>query len=215
MTTPAPPTRTVVHLLRHGEVHNPEGVLYGRIPGYRLSDHGRDQADIVAKALADADLAAVLASPLQRAQETATPVATAHGLDIRTDDRLIEAGNTFEGQKVGVGDGALRDPRYWWRLRDPFTPSWGEPYQEIADRMLAAVHRARELALGREAVCVSHQLPIWTLRRYLTGRHLWHDPRRRQCALASLTSLVFDDATLVQLRYTEPAGGSAPTQTGA
>jgi broad specificity phosphatase PhoE len=213
--TPTTPTRTVVHLLRHGEVHNPEGVLYGRIPGYRLSDHGRDQADIVAKALADADLAAVLASPLQRAQETATPVATAHGLDIRTDDRLIEAGNTFEGQKVGVGDGALRDPRYWWRLRDPFTPSWGEPYQEIADRMLAAAHRARELALGREAVCVSHQLPIWTLRRYLTGRHLWHDPRRRQCALASLTSLVFDDADLVQLRYTEPAGGSAPTQTGA
>ena len=215
MTTPAPPTRTVVHLLRHGEVHNPEGVLYGRIPGYRLSDHGRDQADIVAKALADADLAAVLASPLQRAQETATPVATAHGLDIRTDDRLIEAGNTFEGQKVGVGDGALRDPRYWWRLRNPFTPSWGEPYQEIADRMLAAVHRARELALGREAVCVSHQLPIWTLRRYVTGRHLWHDPRRRQCALASLTSLVFDGDELVQLRYTEPAGRSDPTQTGA
>jgi len=209
------PTRTVVHLLRHGEVHNPEGVLYGRIAGYRLSDRGRDQADVVAKALADADLAAVVASPLQRAQETATPVATAHGLDIRTDDRLIEAGNSFEGQKVGVGDGALRNPRYWWRLRDPFTPSWGEPYQEIADRMLAAAHRARELALGREAVCVSHQLPIWTLRRFLTGRHLWHDPRRRQCALASLTSLVFDDADLVQVRYTEPAGGSAPTQTGA
>jgi broad specificity phosphatase PhoE len=207
--------RTVVHLLRHGEVHNPEGVLYGRIPGYRLSDRGRDQADVVAKALADADLAAVLASPLQRAQETATPVATAHGLTIRTDDRLIEAGNSFEGQKVGVGDGALREPRYWWRLRDPFTPSWGEPYQEIADRMLAVVHRARELALGREAVCVSHQLPIWTLRRFLTGRHLWHDPRRRQCALASLTSLVFDDAALVQLRYTEPAGRSDPTQTGA
>ena len=208
-------TRTVVHLLRHGEVHNPGGVLYGRIPGYRLSERGRDQADVVAKALADADVAAVLASPLQRAQETATPLATAHGLDIRTDDRLIEAGTSFEGQKVGVGDGALRDPRYWWRLRNPFTPSWGEPYQEIADRMLAAVHRARELAPGREAVCVSHQLPIWTLRRFVTGRHLWHDPRRRQCALASLTSLVFDDAALVQVRYTEPAGGSAPTQTGA
>ena len=209
------PTRSVVHLLRHGEVHNPEGVLYGRIAGYRLSERGRDQADVVAKALADADIAAVFASPLQRAQETATPLATAHGLDIRTDDRLIEAGNSFEGQKVGVGDGALRNPRYWWRLRNPFTPSWGEPYQEIADRMLAAVHRARELAPGREAVCVSHQLPIWTLRRFVTGRHLWHDPRRRQCALASLTSLVFDDAALVQVRYTEPAGGSAPTQTGA
>jgi broad specificity phosphatase PhoE len=209
------PTRTLVHLLRHGEVHNPEGILYGRLPGYRLSERGRDQADVVAKALADADLAVVLASPLQRAQETAAPVATAHGVDIRTDDRLIEAGNSFEGQRFGVGDGVLREPRYWWLLRDPFTPSWGEPYRAIVDRMLAAVHDARALATGREALCVSHQLPIWTLRRFLAGRHLWHDPRRRQCALASLTSLVFDGAELVQLRYTEPAGRSDPAQTGA
>jgi broad specificity phosphatase PhoE len=180
-------TRTVVHLLRHGEVHNPDGVLYGQLPGFRLSDRGRDQAKVVAEALAGADLA----------------------------DRLIEAGNSFEGRTVGAGAGVLRDPRHWWRLRDPFTPSWGEPYRVIAHRMLAAAHRARELASGREALCVSHQLPIWTLRRYVTGRHLWHDPRRRQCALASLTSLVFDDAELVQLRYTEPAGHSDPTQTGA
>ncbi len=209
------PTRTVVHVLRHGEVYNPDRILYGRIPGFRLSQNGRDQADIVAKALADADLTAVLASPLQRAQETAGPVSDQHGLEIVTDDRLIEAENSFEGKRVAVGDGALRRPQYWWLLRDPFTPSWGEPYLEIAERMLAAVHRARELASGHEALCVSHQLPIWTLRRYVTSRHLWHDPRHRQCALASLTSLVFDDGELVQLRYTEPAGRSDPTQTGA
>ena len=208
-------TRTVVHLLRHGEVHNPDGVLYGRLPGFRLSERGRDQADLVAKTLADADLAVVLASPLQRAQETATPVAAAHGLEIVTDERLIEGDNDFEGEKVSVGDGALRDPRHWWRLRDPFTPSWGEPYREIAARMRGAVQRARELATGREAVCVSHQLPIWTLRRSVTGHRLWHDPRKRQCALASLTSLVFDGDALVQLRYSEPAGRSDPTQTGA
>ena len=136
--------RTVVHLLRHGEVHNPDGILYGRLPGFRLSESGRDQADIVAKSLAGADLDRRLASPLQRAQETAAPIAAAHGLDIVTDDRLIEAGNSFEGQRVSVGDGALRNPRHWWQLRNPFTPSWGEPYQEIAQRMLAAVHRARE-----------------------------------------------------------------------
>lgn len=209
------PVRTVVHLLRHGEVHNPDGILYGRLPGYRLSDRGRDQADVVAKSLATADLAVVVASPMQRAQETAAPTAALHGLDVVTDDRLIEAGNSFEGRTVGVGDGALRDPRYWWRLRNPFTPSWGEPYREIAERMLAAAHRARELAAGHEAVCVSHQLPIWTLRRFVAGQRLWHDPRSRQCALASLTSFVFDDAELVQLRYTEPAGHSDPTQTGA
>ena len=207
--------RTVVHLLRHGEVHNPDGILYGRLPGFRLSEHGRDQADVVAKALAGADLAVVLASPLQRAQETAAPLAAAHGRDVLTEERLIEADNDFEGEKVSVGDGALRSPRNWWRLRDPFTPSWGEPYREIARRMRGAVDRARVLAEGREAVCVSHQLPIWTLRRSVTGRHLWHDPRTRQCALASLTSLVFDGDALVQLRYSEPAGHSDPTQTGA
>jgi broad specificity phosphatase PhoE len=207
--------RTVVHLLRHGEVHNPGGILYGRIPGFRLSEHGRDQADLVAKALADVDVTAVVASPLQRAQETAAPVAAQHNLDVVTDDRLIEADNSFEGEQVSVGDGALRSPRHWWLLRDPFTPSWGESYRVIAHRMLAAVHHARALAAGHEAVCVSHQLPIWTLRRFVTGRHLWHDPRHRQCALASLTSLVFEEDRLVQLSYAEPAGSSDPTATGA
>lgn len=208
-------TRTVVHLLRHGEVHNPDGVLYGRLPGFRLSETGRHQAELVAKALADADLGAVVASPMQRAQETAAPVAAAHGLQVGTDEGLIEAANQFEGERVAVGDGALRSPRHWSKLRDPFTPSWGEPYREIGARMLAAVHRARLLAPGHEVLCVSHQLPIWTLRRYVTGQRLWHDPRRRQCALASLTSLVFDEGELVQLRYSEPAGGSDPRQTGA
>jgi broad specificity phosphatase PhoE len=204
-----------VHLLRHGEVFNPDKILYGRLPGFRLTENGIRQAEIVAKTLADADLAAVLASPLQRAQETAAPIADAHGLQIRTEELLIEADNRFEGKRVSVGDGALRSPRYWPLLVDPFTPSWGEPYLKIAHRMLGAVHLARELAVGREAVCVSHQLPIWTLRLFLTGRRMWHDPRRRQCALASLTTLVFTDTELTALRYSEPAGGSDPTVTGA
>ena len=208
-------TRTVVHLLRHGEVFNPEGILYGRLPGYRLSDNGVRQAGIVAAFLAGADLAAVLASPMQRAQETAAPIAALHGLEIHTEDRLIEADNKFEGERVSVGDGALRSPRFWPLLTDPFTPSWGEPYLRIAHRMFGAAHRARELAAGREAVCVSHQLPIWTLRRFLEGKRLWHDPRRRQCSLASLTSLIFEDESIVALRYTEPAGASSPNVTGA
>jgi broad specificity phosphatase PhoE len=209
------PVRTVVHLLRHGEVFNPDGILYGRLPGFRLSENGTRQAKIVAAALADADIAAVLASPMQRAQETAAPVAAAHRLEIITEDRLIEADNKFEGERVSVGDGALRSPRFWPLLTDPFTPSWGEPYLRIAHRMFGAAHRARELAAGREAVCVSHQLPIWTLRRFVTGRRLWHDPRSRQCGLASLTSLVFADTELTGLDYTEPAGASDPLQTGA
>lgn len=120
-------TRTIVHLMRHGEVFNPEGILYGRLPNFRLSDKGQGQAAAVAKSLVDNKITAVVASPLLRAQQTATPIAEVHGLTIVTDDDLIEAGNSFEGMKVSVGDGALRDPRNWWKLRDPFTPSWGSP----------------------------------------------------------------------------------------
>ncbi|GAA1868333.1 histidine phosphatase family protein [Pseudonocardia ailaonensis] len=207
--------RTVVHVLRHGKVHNPEGILYGRIPGYHLADEGRAQAEVVAEYLADNDITAVVASPLQRAQETAAPIAQKHGLEIVTEDGLIESGNLFEGTKFGVGDGALRRPANWALMRDPFTPSWGEPYLKIAQRMLGAVHRARLLAEGHEAVCVSHQLPIWTLRRYLLGQRLWHDPRSRQCALASLTSVEFTGTTVTGLTYREPAGASDPTVTGA
>ncbi len=206
---------TIVHVLRHGEVHNPKGILYGRLPGFSLSVTGRAQAGAVARALSDHDIAVVIASPLQRAQETAAPIAEQHGVLVRTDENLIEAGNTFEGLRVSVGDGALRKPRHWWKLRDPFTPSWGEPYLQIAHRMLAAVNKARVEAAGREAVLVSHQLPVWTLRRFLQGQRLWHDPRARQCSLASLTSLVYQGDTLVDIVYSEPAGGSDPTVHGA
>lgn len=201
--------RTTVHMLRHGEVHNPGAVLYGRLPGFRLSEDGEQMARDAAEALRDRDVTVVIASPLQRAQETATPIAEAFGLPIGTDDRLIESGNYFEGLTVGVGDGAFRNPKHWPQLRNPFAPSWGEAYDVIARRMLAAAESARDQARGHEAVCVSHQLPIWTLRRYVEKRKLWHRPDRRQCGLASLTSITWDDDRIVTVTYSEPAGAAA------
>ncbi len=209
------PVRTAVHLVRHGEVHNPDHILYGRLPGFGLSETGRAQARRVAEHLSSADVTALLVSPMQRAQETAAPIAEKLGVEPVTEDRLIEAANGFEGQHVGVGDGALRRPEFWPLLRNPFRPSWGEPYLEIAHRMLGAAHRARAAAAGHEAVCVSHQLPIWTLRRFLAGERLWHNPAHRQCALGSVTTLLFDDESLVDIAYTEPSGTSDPAATGA
>ncbi|QSB14901.1 histidine phosphatase family protein [Natronosporangium hydrolyticum] len=197
--------KTVVHLLRHGEVDNPAGILYGRLPGYVLSDLGQQMAVVAAEWFADRDVTALVSSPLERAQQTARPLAEQLGLPVDTDDRLIEGDNHFEGSRFGVGDGALRHPRNWWVLRNPFRPSWGEPYSEMAARMLAALHTAREAAAGHEAVCVSHQLPIWTLRSHLSGRRLWHDPRQRECALASVTSFHFDGDQLRGIEYAEPA----------
>ena len=202
--------RTVVHLMRHGEVENPQGVLYGRLPGYHLSVRGRQMADVVADHLASSDLTLVIASPLERAQETAAPIAAGHDLPISTDAGLIEAGNFFEGKKFGVGDGSLRHPSVWPKLVNPFRPSWGEPYAQIAARMLAVVDRARVEAAGHEAVLVSHQSPVWIARLALEHRRLWHDPRKRQCSLASLTSLTYDDQRLVAIAFSEPAFALLP-----
>jgi broad specificity phosphatase PhoE len=202
--------RTVVHLLRHGEVYNPGKILYGRLPGFRLSDAGEAMAEKAAAWFTDKDVRLLVSSPLERAQQTAAPIAAALSLPVTIDERLIEAGNAFEGLKVGVGDGALREPKHWWKLRNPFRPSWGEPYVEIAARMLAAVEAARDTARGHEAVLVSHQLPIWTLRLHLEGRRYVHDPRRRQCGLASVTSVIYDGDRMVGISYAEPAGATDP-----
>lgn len=203
-------TRTIVHLMRHGEVHNPLGVLYGRIAGYHLSDLGHEMAATVAESLKDHDITHLVASPLERAQETAKPLSDILGLSITTDERVIEAGNKFEGRQVSVGPKAFLHPRNWALLRNPVRPSWGEPYTEIAARMRLAVDDAREAARGHEVVIVSHQLPVWTARRMFEKKRYAHDPRNRQCTLASLTTLTFEDDDFVGLVYSEPAGALLP-----
>ncbi|MEV4807608.1 histidine phosphatase family protein [Nonomuraea sp. NPDC049421] len=208
---------TVVHLLRHGEVHNPQGVLYGRLPGYHLSETGRLMAETVAKAVGGRDIVALYSSPLERAIETATPLADKLGLEIVQDERLIEAGNLLEGRMIGQGLGVLRNPRNYRYFWNPLRPSWGEPYPVIVKRMKSIIDDARAAARGHEAVLVSHQLPIWAIRSAAEGRRLWHDPRRRQCALASLTTLTFDGDRLVSIGYSEPAGSlqTGPSIPGA
>jgi broad specificity phosphatase PhoE len=209
-----PGTTAIVHLVRHGEVENPDGVLYGRLPGYGLSEAGRLMAKKAADYLAGRDVTVLRSSPLERALETAEPIAAEFALTAAVDDRLIEPWNHFEGMRFGVGDGALRQPRHWIYLWNPFRPSWGEPYEEVAARMLAAVAAAREAAEGHEAVLVSHQLPIEIARRKAEGSHLWHRPDRRKCALASITSLVYDGERLLRIDYAEPAGESGRQRVG-
>lgn len=204
--------KTVVHLMRHGEVYNPEGVLYGRLPGYELSDLGHQMAKRVADWLAEQrfNITYLVASPLERAQQTAAPISANLGLEVNIDPRVIEAANRFEGKTFGVGDGALLRPSNWWLLRNPFKPSWGEPYKEIAQRMRLAISDARSAAEGSEALIVAHQLPIWTARLDVEKRSFVHDPRKRECSLASLTSITFEDDEIVQLEYREPAGDLIP-----
>ncbi len=205
--------RTTVHLLRHGEVYNPEKILYGRLPDFHLSDLGQQMAVLAADALASRDIVEIWSSPLDRARETAAPIAGRFGLTPVIDDRIIEADNVFEGQRVSVGDGVLRQPSAWRHLYNPIRPSWGEPYKDVAARMRSAVTSARRSARGHDVVLVSHQLPVWIARLDAEGRRFLHDPRKRQCNLASLTSLTFEGDQLASIVYTEPAAALYPIST--
>jgi len=196
----------VIHFVRHGEVHNPEKILYGLQPGWKLSERGNQMAEVIAQWSKNLNLGAIHASPLQRAQETVAPIIKAHNLQLTTDENLIEASNIFEGKKFELGSGVLKHPKSWRYLYNPWRPSWGEPYDQIINRMLKALFAARDAAVGKDAICVSHQLPIWILRSAVEGRRLLHDPRKRECTLASVTSFELDTEGMVSgVSYSEPA----------
>ncbi|GAB3402011.1 histidine phosphatase family protein [Schumannella luteola] len=191
-----------IHLVRHGEVHNPERVLYGRLPGYRLSELGERMADAAAASHADHPPVRLFASPLQRTQESAAPWAERYGLEIVDNADLIEPANRFEGTNVRT---AIRDPRSWPWLVNPWRPSWGEAFTSIAARMMRAVDTAWNSVDSGEVVLVSHQLPIWMVARTVAGQRLAHDPRARRCTLSSITSLEKRDGRFVEVDYQEPA----------
>lgn len=197
----------IVHLLRHGHVYNPDKILYGRLPDFRLSEAGEEMA-IAAAGFLKAnghDVARLVSSPLLRAQQTAKAVAEVYGLEIETDERLIESSNSFEGENVHPFAKYLLRPKRLWSLRNPFRPSWGESFVEMQARMMAAVFDAALREPVRETVLVSHQQPIWMVRLTVEGRRLAHDPRSRRCSLGSLTSLTIEDGKVVRLDYAEPA----------
>ncbi len=203
---------TLVHVCRHGQVYNPDHVLYGRQPGFGLSDLGRQMADRLGEFFADLHVTHLRVSPLQRARETIAPVAARHpNLELLVDDRIIEAANALEGQSFGRYNQRLLLPGNLRHLYNPLRPSWGEPYRHIAARMHAAISDAAASAgEGGRAVLVSHELPIWMARLSAEGRSLVHNPAKRQAHLASVTTFTVLEGRIVKVDYTEPAGDLVP-----
>lgn len=206
--------QTLVHVCRHGQVYNPNHVLYGRLPGFGLSDLGRQMADRLGEYFADLPITHLRVSPLQRARETMAPIAARHPeLELVVDNRIIEAANSLEGQAFGRFNQRLLLPRNLIRLRNPLRPSWGEPYEKVAQRMHAAIADAAAAAgVGGRAVLVSHELPIWMARLSAEGRPLVHNPAQRQARLASVTTFTLMEGRVVKVDYTEPAGGLVPAR---
>lgn len=193
----------LLHLVRHGEVHNPDGVLYGRIAGFHLSERGHAMALAAAQSMDGRAISRLVASPLQRTQESAAPWSQYFGVRVENDDRLIEPPNLFEG--VNIRRELRRKPWLVHRLRNPRLPSWGEPFTSIRDRMLAALTDIHQTTAAGEAVIVSHQLPIWMVARSVQGKPLATDPRRRRCSLSSITTVAWRDDRFVEVDYREPA----------
>jgi broad specificity phosphatase PhoE len=205
-----------IHLVRHGEVFNPQGVLYGRLPGYGLSSLGHEMAQLAADDLAARGRAigALVSSPLQRTQQSAEPIARVFELEPALDERVIEPENRFEGKRMSGRESALRDVRNWAFLVNPWEPSWGEPFGSIARRMLHAMEDAWSSTDAGDAVIVSHQLPIWMVHRRVAGKSLAHDPRRRRCALSSITTFERRGAAFVEVGYRDPARRLSANATG-
>ena len=199
----------LLHLVRHGEVHNPDRVLYGRLPGFRLSELGHSMAEAAALELAGSDriVARLLASPLERTRQSARPIASALGLEVAIEERIVEPANAFEGMVNSGPDSAFRQPRYWYRFLNPFRPSWGEPYRQIAARVREAMDEAWETTRGGDIVMVSHQAPIWIAHLDVAGKPLFHNPATRRCELSSITSFEKRGERWFEVDYRTPAAG--------
>lgn len=189
--------------MRHGEVENPLGVLYGRIEGFGLSERGHRMAELAAASLGDADIRRIAASPLQRTRESAAPWLERFGLALEIDERLIEPTNAFEG--INMRRDLPRRPDLWRHLRNPQKPSWGEPFLSVQARMLAAVTAHWQEVDGGDIVLVSHQMPIVMVARTVAGKPLAHNPSKRRCALSSITTLERRGDVFVETSYAEPA----------
>lgn len=214
---------TTIHFVRHGEVHNPDHILYERLPGFHLSDRGRRMAGATARYLAASPqtntAAAVYSSPLDRTRETAQAILTAlnetraarneEPLELVIDQRIIEAGNNFRGTRIGHGEGALWRNGNWKLVTNLWKPSWGESYRQIAARVGAfAQEKVREHA-GQQIIVVSHESPIWSYRHLLETGHPEHNMLLRHTALASVTSITYDSQTgnVMSITYVDPAAG--------
>lgn len=201
--------------MRHGEVDNPRRVLYGRLPGYGLSDEGRRMARSAAEHVQGLGrpVGALIASPLQRTRESAEPFTELFGLEPIIDERVIEPVNVFEGRRMKR---ALMNPLNWQYLARPSIPSWGEPYASIARRMQEAMDAAWQTTDGGDVVIVSHQAPIWIAHLAVAGEPLRHDPRNRRCALSSVTSFKRTrTGKWTELGYAEPASTVGAVDVGA
>ena len=173
MPGPKPPAPTLVLLVRHGQTPTTGKILPGRATGLHLADTGRQQADKVAERLAGfRNVDAVYASPLERARETAAPIARALNLRVRIERGLLECDfGDWTGAELKK---LMKKPEWTTVQRAPSTFRFpnGESFTEMQTRMVSTLDRLVERHRGRTIVCVSHADPIKAAVAHAMGTHL-------------------------------------------
>lgn len=144
------PPETTVWLVRHGYVHNPKKVIYGRLPRFRLSERGVQEARAAARMMSEMALHAAYSSPLLRARQTAREILAYHPqLRLRRTPLLNEVFTAFEGQSSQVGE----------NRRDDYYTGVGPPFEQpanIVGRVLAFFENARRRHAGKNVLAVTH-----------------------------------------------------------
>lgn len=172
-TTPAPPASTLVLLVRHGQTPTTGTTLPGRAPGLHLADQGHQQAARAAERIAELpSVDAVYASPLERARETAAPIAKVVGQRVKVERGLLEA--DF-GEWTGRNLKELMKLPEWatvQRAPSSFRFPGGESFSEMQHRITSTLERLAERHRGGTVVCVSHADPIKAAVAHALGTHL-------------------------------------------
>ena len=171
-TTP-PPSATLVLLVRHGQTPTTGKLLPGRAPGLHLADVGHEQARRVAdRIMALPKIDAIYASPLERARETAAPIAKAFGMKTQIDRGLLECDfGDWTGAEL---KNLMKLPEWTTVQRAPstFTFPAGESFNAMQTRMVGAIDRLRAKHPGGVIVCVSHADPIKAAVAHAMGTHI-------------------------------------------
>ena len=172
-TKPTPPSSTLVLLVRHGQTPTTGKLLPGRAPGLHLAEAGQQQARTAGERIAALSrVDAIYASPLERARETAAPIAAARNLKVQIDKGLLEC--DF-GQWTGAElKNLMKLPEWQTVQRSPSTFRFpgGESFTEMQTRIVSALDRIRAKHEGGVVVCVSHADPIKAAVAHAMGTHL-------------------------------------------
>ena len=202
--------RTRLYLVRHCDVANPHGVLYGYLPGFGLSAKGLAQAESLGQRLAGQPVRMIRTSPLERARQTTSIIARhLDSPEVIVDDDLVEARFGIYLQGVPYAQVPWRRPLWWVHMAYPGLLRRDERVGAMAGRVERSLERLLESVGDGTGVCVSHGDPIQAFWITYLHRHPWA-LHHLQCAKGGLLALDYESGKLVKVTYVPPQVAAAP-----